>query len=55
MEIKRIFDSWWEAGEWADSILAECYPFDNVEYMTPDEKVLVRLSRSPTIHPRACT
>ncbi len=27
----RIFDSWWEADEWADSILTDFYPFDRIQ------------------------
>lgn len=50
----RIFDSWWEADEWADSILTDFYPFDNIGYMTPDEKVMACLLRRLPPYIRGC-
>lgn len=50
----RIFDSWWEADEWADSILTDFYPFDRIGYMTPDQKVMASLLRRLPPYIREC-
>lgn len=41
----RIFDSEWEAQEWADSLATDFFPLDDVGYVTPDEKVFGWLCR----------
>lgn len=36
---RRIFDSEWEAQEWADSLSDDFFPLHDVGYATPDVKV----------------